>query len=130
MWDHIRKNNLQNPQNKREIIANSTLKPIFGGKDRVSMFEMNSEHLEPPEVSVSASRFSKGIRFGGSPFLMWISHSATASPSPETIEPFLGYREAEMRWDGDKFLAVALFHPGRHGLDGMRQRVSSNRLEC
>src|SRR6185503_9597036 len=49
VWDHIRKNNLQNPQNKREIVADSTLKPIFGGKDRVSMFEMNkhlSNHLK------------------------------------------------------------------------------------
>lgn len=41
MWDHIRKNNLQNPENKREIIADDKLRPIFGGKDRVSMFEMN-----------------------------------------------------------------------------------------
>ena len=47
IWDHIRKNNLQNPQNKREIIADDKLRPIFG-KDRVSMFEMNkhlSKHL-------------------------------------------------------------------------------------
>ncbi len=49
VWDHIRKNNLQNPQNKREIIADDKLKPVFGGKDRVSMFEMNkhlSNHLK------------------------------------------------------------------------------------
>ena len=49
MWDHIRKNNLQNPQNKREIIADEKLKKVFGGKDRVSMFEMNkhlSNHLK------------------------------------------------------------------------------------
>ena len=49
MWDHIRKNNLQNPQNKREIVADDTLKAIFGGKERVSMFEMNkhlSNHLK------------------------------------------------------------------------------------
>jgi chromatin remodeling complex protein RSC6 len=47
IWDHIKKNNLQNPQNKREIIADDKLRPIFG-KDRVSMFEMNkhlSRHL-------------------------------------------------------------------------------------
>jgi len=47
IWDHIRKNNLQNPQNKREIIADDKLRPIFG-KDRVTMFEMNkhlSKHL-------------------------------------------------------------------------------------
>jgi chromatin remodeling complex protein RSC6 len=41
MWDYIKKNNLQNPENKREIVADDTLRPIFGGKDRVSMFEMN-----------------------------------------------------------------------------------------
>lgn len=44
MWDYIKKNNLQNPANKREILADAKLKPIFGGKDKVSMFEMN-KHL-------------------------------------------------------------------------------------
>ena len=43
VWEHIKKNNLQNPQNKREIIADAKLKPIFG-KDKVTMFEMN-KHL-------------------------------------------------------------------------------------
>lgn len=47
VWDHIRKNNLQNPQNKREILADDKLKKIFG-TDKCSMFEMNkhlSRHL-------------------------------------------------------------------------------------
>ena len=44
IWDYIKKNNLQNPENKREIVADAKLKPVFGGKDRVSMFEMN-KHL-------------------------------------------------------------------------------------
>ena len=47
VWEHIKKNNLQNPQNKREILADDKLKKIFG-KDRCSMFEMNkhlSRHL-------------------------------------------------------------------------------------
>jgi chromatin remodeling complex protein RSC6 len=47
VWDHIRKNNLQNPANKREILADDKLKKVFG-KDRCSMFEMNkhlSRHL-------------------------------------------------------------------------------------
>ena len=51
MWDYIKKNNLQNPENKREILADAKLKPIFGGKDKVSMFEMNkhlSNHLSNP----------------------------------------------------------------------------------
>jgi len=49
IWEYIKKNNLQNPQNKREIVADAKLKPVFGGKDRVSMFEMNkhlAQHLK------------------------------------------------------------------------------------
>ena len=48
MWDYIRKNNLQNPQNKRELVADDKLRKVFG-KDRVTMFEMNkhlSNHLK------------------------------------------------------------------------------------
>ncbi len=47
MWSYIKKNKLQNPKNKREILADEKLRPIFG-KDRASMFEMNkhlSRHL-------------------------------------------------------------------------------------
>src|SRR6201986_5431132 len=44
IWDYIKKNNLQNPANKREILADAKLKPVFDGKDKVSMFEMN-KHL-------------------------------------------------------------------------------------
>ena len=40
VWDYIKKNNLQDQKNKREINADDTLKPIFGGKSRVNMFEM------------------------------------------------------------------------------------------
>ena len=43
VWDYIKKNNLQNPQNKREIIADEKLKKVFG-KDKCTMFEMN-KHL-------------------------------------------------------------------------------------
>lgn len=48
IWEYIKKHNLQNPQNKRNIIADDKLKPIFGGKSEVSMFEMTklvSGHL-------------------------------------------------------------------------------------
>ncbi|MCW3835484.1 SWIB/MDM2 domain-containing protein [Sphingomonas canadensis] len=47
IWEYIKKNNLQNAANKREIIADAKLKPIFGA-DKVTMFEMNkhlSKHL-------------------------------------------------------------------------------------
>jgi chromatin remodeling complex protein RSC6 len=40
MWEYIKKHNLQNPENKREIISDAKLEPIFG-KPKVTMFEMN-----------------------------------------------------------------------------------------
>lgn len=48
IWEYIKKNNLQNPSNKRNILADDKLKPIFGGKSEVTMFEMTklvSAHL-------------------------------------------------------------------------------------
>lgn len=47
MWEYIKKNDLQNPSNKREIMADAKLEKIFGAK-KVTMFEMNkhlSKHL-------------------------------------------------------------------------------------
>ena len=40
LWDYIKKNDLQDPKNKRDINADEKLKKVFG-KDKVSMFEMN-----------------------------------------------------------------------------------------
>jgi chromatin remodeling complex protein RSC6 len=40
VWAYIKKNDLQNPQNKREILADDKLEAVFGRK-KVTMFEMN-----------------------------------------------------------------------------------------
>ena len=40
MWDYIKKNGLQDKKNKRMINADAKLKPVFGGKGQVSMFEL------------------------------------------------------------------------------------------
>lgn len=48
IWVYIKKHDLQNPKNKRNIIADDKLKPVFGGKSEVTMFEMTklvSQHL-------------------------------------------------------------------------------------
>ncbi len=48
LWVYIKKNNLQDPKNKRNIVADAALKKVFGGKDVVNMFEMTklvSKHL-------------------------------------------------------------------------------------
>jgi upstream activation factor subunit UAF30 len=39
LWDYVKKNNLQNPENKREILADEKLRPLFG-KDKITMFEV------------------------------------------------------------------------------------------
>jgi len=49
VWEYIKKHNLQNPENKRNIDADDKLKVVFGGKKQVSMFEMTkliSDHLK------------------------------------------------------------------------------------
>ena len=43
VWDYIKSHNLQNPENRREILADDKLKSVFG-KDKVTMSEMN-KHL-------------------------------------------------------------------------------------
>ena len=43
MWEYIRSHDLQNPDNRREILADDKLRRVFG-KDKVTMFEMN-KHL-------------------------------------------------------------------------------------
>ena len=48
LWMYIKKNNLQDPNNKRNINADDNLKAVFGGKKVVNMFEMTklvSKHL-------------------------------------------------------------------------------------
>ena len=48
LWIYIKKNNLQDAKNRRAINADDKLKPVFGGKGQVSMFDMTklvSKHL-------------------------------------------------------------------------------------
>ncbi|HTF17442.1 MAG TPA: SWIB/MDM2 domain-containing protein [Chryseolinea sp.] len=40
IWDYIKKNGLQDSKNRRMINADEKLKPIFDGKNQVSMFEL------------------------------------------------------------------------------------------
>ncbi len=48
VWAHIKRHKLQNPQNKREIIADAKLQPVFGAR-KLNMFEMTkavNKHLK------------------------------------------------------------------------------------
>ena len=42
LWAYIKKNGLQDSKNKRMIKSDAALKPVFGGKSQVNMFEMTS----------------------------------------------------------------------------------------
>ncbi len=49
IWEYIKKNKLQDAVNRRMINADDKLKSVFGGKGKVSMFEMTklvSNHLK------------------------------------------------------------------------------------
>ena len=48
LWAYIKKNGLQDKENKRNINADANLEKVFGGKKTVNMFEMTklvSKHL-------------------------------------------------------------------------------------
>jgi len=48
LWAYIKKEGLQDTKNKRMIKADDALKPVFGGRAQVNMFEMTklvSKHL-------------------------------------------------------------------------------------
>jgi chromatin remodeling complex protein RSC6 len=49
IWEYIKKNKLQDAINRRLINADEKLRAVFGGKGKVSMFEMTklvSGHLK------------------------------------------------------------------------------------
>ena len=49
IWAYIKRNSLQDKKNRRMINADDKLKPVFGGKSQVSMFEMTklvNKHLK------------------------------------------------------------------------------------
>jgi chromatin remodeling complex protein RSC6 len=49
IWAYIKRHGLQDKKNRRNINADDKLKPVFGGKSQVSMFEMTklvNKHLK------------------------------------------------------------------------------------
>ena len=43
LWQYIKRNGLQDSKNRRAINADEKLRPVFGGKSQVTMFEMTSK---------------------------------------------------------------------------------------
>jgi chromatin remodeling complex protein RSC6 len=48
LWQYIKRNGLQDTKNRRNINADDKLRPVFGGRSQVSMFDMTkmvNKHL-------------------------------------------------------------------------------------
>jgi upstream activation factor subunit UAF30 len=48
LWQYIKRNGLQDSKNRRAINADEKLRPVFGGKSQVTMFDMTklvNKHL-------------------------------------------------------------------------------------
>jgi chromatin remodeling complex protein RSC6 len=48
LWEYIREHDLQDPKDRRKILCDENLRPLFDGKRKISMLEMAgfvSEHI-------------------------------------------------------------------------------------
>uniref|UniRef100_J3MU77 DM2 domain-containing protein n=1 Tax=Oryza brachyantha TaxID=4533 RepID=J3MU77_ORYBR len=64
LWAYIRRNNLQDPNNKRKIICNDELRLVFE-TDSTDMFKMNkllAKHIRPLEAAKHSNRDSKKLK--------------------------------------------------------------------
>src|SRR6266446_120708 len=73
LWAYIKRNKLQDAKNRRMINADDALKAVFGGRGKVTMFEMTklvSKHLKYPHArGISRRAPRKNARSPGRLFL-------------------------------------------------------------
>jgi upstream activation factor subunit UAF30 len=58
LWDYVKEHDLQNPENRREILADDKLRLLFG-KNKISMFEVGrviNENLSGQAQSTSEKK--------------------------------------------------------------------------
>ena len=87
VWDYIRAHNLQNPENRREILADDTLRKVFG-KDKVTMFEMNKYLVSAGALNDIATI----ARWRSPPDWQWVSYLPRPLPLrwPAFLPPLIG----------------------------------------
>ncbi|CAA0833625.1 SWIB complex BAF60b domain-containing protein [Striga hermonthica] len=97
LWAYIRKNNLQDPSNKRKIICNDELRLVFE-TDRTDMFQMNkllAKHITALDPTKQADQCTK------KPKVDVESGSQSDDPVPivvisDALASFFGTNEKEM----------------------------------
>ncbi|KAJ1269062.1 hypothetical protein BS78_07G181500 [Paspalum vaginatum] len=100
LWAYIRKNNLQDPNNKRKIICNDELRLVFE-TDSTDMFKMNkllSKHIRPLEATNNSKRESKKLKPEGGEPISPVETDVNQHPIivSDALATFFGTGEREM----------------------------------
>ncbi|KAL0353700.1 UNVERIFIED_CONTAM: Upstream activation factor subunit UAF30 [Sesamum angustifolium] len=103
LWAYIRKNNLQDPNNKRKIICNDELRLVFE-TDCTDMFKMNkllAKHILPLEPTKQTAENAKRRKVDVVKVDVAGSHSKSDDPVPivlisEALASFFGTEDREM----------------------------------
>ncbi|OEL13169.1 hypothetical protein BAE44_0025812 [Dichanthelium oligosanthes] len=100
LWAYIRKNNLQDPNNKRKIICNDELRLVFE-TDSTDMFKMNkllSKHIRPLETTNDSKRESKKLKPEGGEPISPVETDVSQLPFvvSNALATFFGTGEKEM----------------------------------
>ncbi|KAH0459026.1 hypothetical protein IEQ34_011840 [Dendrobium chrysotoxum] len=133
LWAYIRKNNLQDPNNKRKIICNDELRLVFE-TDSTDMFKMNkllAKHiitLEPSKEPVSDSK-----RLKRSDKEVGVSLEIDASQYPvvisDALAEFFGMGEREIL-QSEAFKRVSDYIKAKHLEDSMNNMIlCDNKLQ-
>lgn len=97
LWAYIRKNNLQDPSNKRKIICDDALRVVFE-TDCTDMFKMNkllAKHIIPLEPSKESAQ-AKRMKVAAEPTTETREPVSSTVVISEPLAKFLGTGEREM----------------------------------
>lgn len=98
LWAYIRKNNLQDPNNKRKIICNEELRVVFE-TDCTDIFMMNkllAKHITPLEPSKEPGTVKKKIKVTEVPSTTEIEADQSPVVISDELAKFFGTGEREM----------------------------------
>ncbi|KAG0524618.1 hypothetical protein BDA96_07G226900 [Sorghum bicolor] len=100
LWAYIRRNNLQDPNNKRKIICNDELRLVFE-TDSTDMFQMNkllSKHIRPLESKNDSKREAKKLKPEGGEQIPKVETDVNQLPLTvsDALATFFGTGEREM----------------------------------
>ncbi|RPA76241.1 SWIB-domain-containing protein [Ascobolus immersus RN42] len=95
IWAYVKENNLQDPADKRYIVCDSRLAPVFVGYDKIHMFKMNkvlSGHFSPlPPGEKQPTAEEEEIASGNA------TESGSVTENSEPISPTFSHLESDIK---------------------------------